>query len=288
MEFLSPFCCHVSPLCRSVAMFQRWSLVSTRWNISVNLSLFQALGDSPSPAKRQKTSRIDNPIVRALQFSVIDEASQPAPITPKPRKSRPKVPITSANLRRSPRFLGQDKMDLAFDVPKNKSKVQPIKKFKFEAGKGLPPPIPVLTAAKDWGGLLWAASWGSSWRQTLSAQKMNFPNGCNNQALWSFATLLCNRVAILFCWTPYYLWLWNYCYVKWLWNSCCCYLSTNNSCCASDVLLGLMKGFSLNVQWSLWCGVIVICIGKSLFSVLPPWITISTDPATSFVRISEE
>lgn len=124
------------PLC---SMFQRWSLVSTRWNISVNLSLFQALGDSPSPAKRQKTSRIDNPIVRALQFSVIDEASQPAPITPKPRKSRPKVPITSANLRRSPRFLGQDKMDLAFDVPKKKSKVQPIKKFKFEAGKGLPP-----------------------------------------------------------------------------------------------------------------------------------------------------
>uniref|UniRef100_A0A0D3HUF6 Protein kinase domain-containing protein n=1 Tax=Oryza barthii TaxID=65489 RepID=A0A0D3HUF6_9ORYZ len=113
-----------------------------------------ALGDSPSPAKRQKTSRIDNPVVRALQFSVIDEASQPAPITPKPRKSRPKVPITSANLRRSPRFLGQDKMDLAFDVPKKKSKVQPIKKFKFEAGKGLPPPIPVLTAAEDWGGLL--------------------------------------------------------------------------------------------------------------------------------------
>lgn len=172
--------------------------------------------------------------------------------------------------------------------PKTNPKCSPSRNSSLKPARGSPPPIPVLTAAKDWGGLLWAASWGSSWRQTLSAQKMNFPNGCNNQALWSFATLLCNRVAILFCWTPYYLWLWNYCYVKWLWNSCCCYLSTDNSCCASDVLLGLMKGFSLNVQWSLWCGVIVICIGKSLFSVLPPWITISTDPATSFVRISEE
>ncbi|EEE53201.1 hypothetical protein OsJ_36077 [Oryza sativa Japonica Group] len=133
-------------------------LVKARYKIVSDMPRKLALGDSPSPAKRQKTSRIDNPVVRALQFSVIDEASQPAPITPKPRKSRPKVPITSANLRRSPRFLGQDKMDLAFDVPKKKSKVQPIKKFKFEAGKGLPPPIPVLTAAEDWGGLLWAAS----------------------------------------------------------------------------------------------------------------------------------
>ncbi|EEC70569.1 hypothetical protein OsI_01749 [Oryza sativa Indica Group] len=60
--------------------------------------------------------------------------------------------VAEDRLRRSPRFLGQEKIDLAYDTPRKKSKVQPISSIfsqvpKAQGSKGLPP-IPVQQLQK--------------------------------------------------------------------------------------------------------------------------------------------
>lgn len=88
-------------------------------------------------------------VARSLQFAS-DESSLQNEIqaTPKPRKQRQKGPISTENLRRSPRFLGQEKQDLAFDNPKKKSKVQPVRALLPAISKGVPPPVPVAQLQK--------------------------------------------------------------------------------------------------------------------------------------------
>ncbi len=110
---------------------------------------FQDLEVSPSPAKRQKVAIVGRHVARSLQFAS-DESSLQNEIqaTPKPRKQRQKGPISTENLRRSPRFLGQEKQDLAFDNPKKKSKVQPVRALLPAISKGLPPPVPVAQLQK--------------------------------------------------------------------------------------------------------------------------------------------
>uniref|UniRef100_A0A0D3HTH9 DUF7597 domain-containing protein n=1 Tax=Oryza barthii TaxID=65489 RepID=A0A0D3HTH9_9ORYZ len=132
------------PLCKPVSVLQRWSLARTVWEVKINVIFFQDLEVSPSPAKRQKVAIVGRHVARSLQFAS-DESSLQNEIqaTPKPRKQRQKGPISTENLRRSPRFLGQEKQDLASDNPKKKSKVQPVRALLPAISKGLPPPVPV-------------------------------------------------------------------------------------------------------------------------------------------------
>uniref|UniRef100_A0A0E0BRJ8 Uncharacterized protein n=1 Tax=Oryza glumipatula TaxID=40148 RepID=A0A0E0BRJ8_9ORYZ len=75
-----------------------------------NCSRCLGAGHRPSPAKRQKVAIVGRHVARSLQFAS-DESSLQNEIqaTPKPRKQRQKGPISTENLRRSPRFLGQEK-----------------------------------------------------------------------------------------------------------------------------------------------------------------------------------
>uniref|UniRef100_A0A0E0AJ06 DUF7597 domain-containing protein n=1 Tax=Oryza glumipatula TaxID=40148 RepID=A0A0E0AJ06_9ORYZ len=137
------------PLCSPISVIPRWSLIQTTWEVKMNLVFFQELGLSPSPAKRQKITSVGKNVARTLLFS--DEPSSlqnEVQATPKPRKQRQKGPISTDNLRRSPRFMGQDKLNLAFDIPKKKSKVLPVKSLLPAPGKGLPPPTPVAHLQK--------------------------------------------------------------------------------------------------------------------------------------------
>uniref|UniRef100_A0A0E0LJF5 Uncharacterized protein n=1 Tax=Oryza punctata TaxID=4537 RepID=A0A0E0LJF5_ORYPU len=61
---------------------------------------------------------------------------------------RQRMPISTENHRRSPRFMGREKMDLAFHSPKKKSRVQPIKTFLPATSKELPPSIPMSQLQK--------------------------------------------------------------------------------------------------------------------------------------------
>ncbi|EEC78905.1 hypothetical protein OsI_19299 [Oryza sativa Indica Group] len=104
--------------------------------------------DSPSPIKRRKINLLSSKVARALPFSKSDEQVKINAVQPKVRKAKNKVPVSAENLRRSPRFLGQEKMDLAFDTPKKKTKVQPATRLltldpNAQSSKRLPPPIPV-------------------------------------------------------------------------------------------------------------------------------------------------
>uniref|UniRef100_A0A0E0J9A5 Uncharacterized protein n=1 Tax=Oryza nivara TaxID=4536 RepID=A0A0E0J9A5_ORYNI len=114
-----------------------------------NCSRCLGAGHRPSPTKRQKVAIVGRHVARSLQFAS-DESSLQNEIqaTPKPRKQRQKGPISTENLRRSPRFLGQEKQDLAFDNPKKKSKVQPVRALLLAISKGLPPPVPVAQLQK--------------------------------------------------------------------------------------------------------------------------------------------
>lgn len=146
----SPLLLALQPLlCSPISVIPRWSLIQTTWEVKMNLVFFQELGLSPSPAKRQKINSAGKNVARTLLFS--DEPSSlqnEVQATPKPRKQRQKGPISTHNLRRSPRFMGQDKLNLAFDIPKKKSKVLPVKSLLPAPGKGLPPPIPVAHLQK--------------------------------------------------------------------------------------------------------------------------------------------
>jgi hypothetical protein len=135
-------------LYRPVHLMIEWSLVTTGWNVKVSFSLFQEWEDSPSPIKRRKINLLSSKVARALPFSKSDEQVKINAVQPKVRKAKNKVPVSAENLRRSPRFLGQEKMDLAFDTPKKKTKVQPATRLltldpNAQSSKRLPPPIPV-------------------------------------------------------------------------------------------------------------------------------------------------
>ncbi|EAZ06507.1 hypothetical protein OsI_28752 [Oryza sativa Indica Group] len=82
----------------------------------------------PSPVKRHRDSFIDSKVARALPFSVSGVDATDKMIQPKAKKVKSKVPISTENLRRSLRFVGQEKVNLAYDTPRKRSKVQPISK----------------------------------------------------------------------------------------------------------------------------------------------------------------
>jgi hypothetical protein len=67
-------------------------------------------------------------VARALPFSVSGVDATDKMIQPKAKKVKSKVPISTENLRRSLRFVGQEKVNLAYDTPRKRSKVQPISK----------------------------------------------------------------------------------------------------------------------------------------------------------------
>ncbi|BAT04860.1 Os08g0317566 [Oryza sativa Japonica Group] len=107
----------------------------------------------PSPVKRHRDSFIDSKVARALPFSVSGVDATDKMIQPKAKKVKSKVPISTENLRRSLRFVGQEKVNLAYDTPRKRSKVQPISKVlslgpAVISSKELPPPIPVQQLQK--------------------------------------------------------------------------------------------------------------------------------------------
>uniref|UniRef100_A0A0D9VUE8 Uncharacterized protein n=1 Tax=Leersia perrieri TaxID=77586 RepID=A0A0D9VUE8_9ORYZ len=59
------------------------------------------------------------------------------------RKLKAKVPVSTAGVRRSPRFKhAGDKLDLGFDVPKKKTKVMPkVQLAGTSKAKSAPPPL---------------------------------------------------------------------------------------------------------------------------------------------------
>lgn len=92
-------------------------------------------------------------MARALPFSVSGVDATDKMIQPKAKKVKSKVPISTENLRRSLRFVGQEKVNLAYDTPRKRSKVQSISKVlslgpAVISSKELPPPIPVQQLQK--------------------------------------------------------------------------------------------------------------------------------------------